>query len=80
MAMSWIQRMPIKIPGLDEMREGGLPGLPYPAEIAQIANAIVLQSNFEASLVCLRTVEIPRVAGTSLLGKACSRLSSRLIQ
>jgi hypothetical protein len=68
--MSSIQRMPIIIPGLDEMREGGLPRLPYPAEIAQTADAIVPLSNFEANLVCLRSVDILRVAGTShSLGK-----------
>lgn len=55
-----------------------LPELPYPVEIAQIADGIILLSNVEVNLVRLRSIEILKVAGTShSLGKHAVDISTK---
>jgi circadian clock protein KaiC len=55
-----------------------LPGLPYPVEIAQIADGIILLSNVEVNLVRLRSIEILKIAGTShSLGKHAVDISAK---
>jgi circadian clock protein KaiC len=55
-----------------------LPGLPYPVEIAQIAEGIILLSNVEVNLVRLRSIEILKIAGTShILGKHAVDISAK---
>jgi circadian clock protein KaiC len=54
------------------------PGLPYPQEIAQIAEGIILLSNVEVNLVRLRSIEILKIAGTShTLGKHAVDISAK---
>jgi circadian clock protein KaiC len=55
-----------------------LPGLPYPVEIAQIADGIILLSNVEVNLVRLRSIEILKIAGTPhTLGKHAVDISTK---
>jgi circadian clock protein KaiC len=54
------------------------PGRPYPAEIAQIADGIILLSNVEVNQIRLRSIEILKIAGTShSLGKHAIDISTR---
>ena len=54
------------------------PALPYPVEIAQIAEGIILLSNVEVNLVRLRSIEILKMAGTShTLGKHAVDISAK---
>lgn len=55
-----------------------LPGLPYPVEIAQIADGIILLSNVEVNLIRLRSIELLKIAGTShTLGKHAVDISAK---
>lgn len=55
-----------------------LPGAPYPVEIAQVADGIILLQNAEVDMVRKRTIEVLKMSGTAHhLGKYAVDISAK---
>ena len=58
--------------------EDALPGVPYPSQIAQVADGIILLKNVEINLIRMKTIEILKMCGTSHhLGKRAVDISAK---
>jgi KaiC/GvpD/RAD55 family RecA-like ATPase len=69
----------IKTKGLVALvAEEALPGAPYPIQIAQVADGIILLHNVEMNLTRMRSIEILKMCGTSHhLGKRAVDISAK---
>jgi KaiC/GvpD/RAD55 family RecA-like ATPase len=60
------------------MAEDALPGVPYPSQIAQVADGIILLKNVEINLTRMKSIEILKMCGTSHhLGKRAVDISAK---